>query len=314
MLRQQFWAQYLKQYDTDETNTMSHVEITSMLDSLGSTLSRSTIDSFFTRYGKTPSMGELTIEEAVDCLEKEVSRPVNQKKPLTQTQDSITASNTGYVTPLNDLNRSHQDLTKLSFNGPAVGGLSASPEEEAEKKLGMGTDGDRNQGLDTQPGQPGGSTQVIGQVPYPAGSAPEQVDKILTIVQGAQASGGRYSSGSEDDLTASSGDSDDGVERVINIMTCPLCQQPRLKNKGEMDIVTHLAICASSDWARVDRIMVGNFVTASQAKRKWYTMVMNKITTGAYSLGAVSDLRSSLPDICTNDSSRTRPTSSSKTA
>jgi hypothetical protein len=92
-----------------------------------------------------------------------------------------------------------------------------------------------------------------------------------------------------------------GVERVINIKTCPLCHQPRLKNKGEMDIVTHLAICASGDWARVDRIMVSNFVTASQAKRKWYTMVMNKVTTGAYSLGAVSGLRSHtfwLPGIC----------------
>ena len=265
-----------------------------MLDSLGSTLSRSTIDSFFTRHGKPPSTGELTIEEAVDCLEEEVSRPVNQKKRVPQREDSITASNTGYVTPLYELNRSHQDLTKLSFHGPAVGGLSAFPGEEVEKKLSTSSDGDRNQGLDTQPGQPGGSTQVIGQVPYPAGSAPEQVDKILTIVHGAQANGGSTTSGSEDDLTASSGDNDDGVERVINIMTCPLCHQPRLKNKGEMDIVTHLAICASSDWARVDRIMVGNFVTASQAKRKWYTMVMNKVTTGAYSLGAVSDLRSSL--------------------
>ena len=314
MLRQRFWAQYLKQYDIDETNTMSHVEITSMLDSLGSTLSRSTIDNFFTRHGKAPSTGELTIEEAVECIEEEVSRPVNQKKRL-QTEDSITASNTGYVTPLYDLNRSNQDLTKLNFDGPAVGGLSGSPKEEVEKKLSMNSDGDGNQGLDTQPGQPGGSTQVIGQVPYPAGSASEQVDKILTIVHGAQSNGDASTSGSEDDLTVSSGDTDDGVEKVINIMTCPICHQPRLKNKGEMDIVTHLAICASSDWARVDRIMVSNFVTASQAKRKWYTMVVNKVTTGAYSLGAVSDLRSSLlQDIRTNDSIRTRPISSYKTA
>ena len=286
MLRQHFWAHYLRQYDTDETNTMSHVEITSMLDSLGSTLSRSTIDSFFTRYGKAPSTGELTIEEAVDCLEREVCRPVGQKKRLLQRDDSIATSNTECVTPMYDLNRSHQELV---FNGPAIGELS---KEEAEKKHSAGSHGDRNHGLDTQPGQPSGNTQVIGQVPYPAGLAPEQVDKLLTQVYAAQASGGTSSPGSDSDLTVSNGDYDDGVERVINIKTCPLCHQPRLKHKGEVDIVTHLAICASSDWAKVDRIMVSNFVTASQAKRKWYTLVMNKITTGAYSLGAVSGLRS----------------------
>jgi len=267
---------------------MSHVEITSMLDSLGSTLSRSTIDSFFTRHGKAPSAGELTIEEAVNCLEREVSRPVSQKKRLLQTDDPITRSNSECVTPMYDLNRSHQDLV---FEGPVVGGL----EEEVEKKLGEGSHDDRNQGLDTQPGQPSGNTQIVGQVPYPAGSAPEQVDNLLTLVHAAQAHAAQASgesSASESDFTASNSGSDDGVERVINIKTCPLCHQPRLRHKGEIDIVTHLAICASNDWAKVDRIMVSNFVTASQAKRKWYTVVMNKITTGAYSLGAVSGLRS----------------------
>ena len=51
-LRQRFWRQYLKQYDTDDTNTMSRLELTSMLDSLGSTLTRSTVSSFFTRFDK----------------------------------------------------------------------------------------------------------------------------------------------------------------------------------------------------------------------------------------------------------------------
>jgi len=293
---------------------MSHVEITSMLDSLGSTLSRSTIDSFFTHHGKAPSTGELTIEEAVDCLEEEISRPVSQKKRLPRAGESITASNTGCVTPMYDINRSHQDLTNLYFNGPAV---TSSPKEEVEKQLDSSSDGDRNQGLDTQPGQASGNTQVIGQVPYPAGAIPEQLDKILTRVHTAPASEGSSNSVSDDDLTASSGDSEDGVERVINIMTCPICHQPRLKHKGEMDIVTHLAICASSDWGKVDRIMVSNFVTASQAKRKWYTMVMNKITTGAYSLGAVSGPRSHTVgprEVYTNDLSRTRQISSYKTA
>ena len=57
--------------------------------------------------------------------------------------------------------------------------------------------------------------------------------------------------------------------------------------KAEVDIVTHLAVCASQDWARVDRIVVGNFVTASQAQRKWYTKVISKVSSGQYRLGAV---------------------------
>ncbi|KAG5223233.1 phosphatidylserine decarboxylase-domain-containing protein [Salix suchowensis] len=59
-----------------------------------------------------------------------------------------------------------------------------------------------------------------------------------------------------------------------------------LNSKAEMDIVTHLAICASQDWGRVDRIAVGNFVTASQAQRKWYTKIIGKISSGDYRLGA----------------------------
>ena len=55
-----------------------------------------------------------------------------------------------------------------------------------------------------------------------------------------------------------------------------------------MDIVTHLAVCASQDWNKVDRIVVGNFVTASQAQRKWYTKVISKVSSGDYKLGAVS--------------------------
>ena len=52
--------------------------------------------------------------------------------------------------------------------------------------------------------------------------------------------------------------------------------------------MTHMAICASQDWARVDRIVVGNFVTASQAQRKWYTKVIASVAAGGYRLGAVS--------------------------
>ena len=87
---------------------------------------------------------------------------------------------------------------------------------------------------------------------------------------------------------SSSPPSEDSFERVINVKSCPLCHRPRMNAKAEVDIVTHLAVCASQDWARVDRIVVGNFVTASQAQRKWYTKVISKVSSGGYRLGAVS--------------------------
>lgn len=91
-LRQQFWRTYLRNYDIDESNAFSHLEIFSMLDSLGSTLSKDTISSFFSRFGKTPDM-ELTSDEVVICLEQELRRPFSEKRSVDETLDS------GLVTP-----------------------------------------------------------------------------------------------------------------------------------------------------------------------------------------------------------------------
>ena len=78
-----------------------------------------------------------------------------------------------------------------------------------------------------------------------------------------------------DDISQNSSDS---LERVINIKNCPLCHRLRLNSKADIDIVTHLAICASQDWKQVDRIVA---VTASQASQeKWYTKVISMVSSG----------------------------------
>jgi phosphatidylserine decarboxylase len=48
-----------------------------MLDSLGSTLSAETVNSF-TRNGKQPVEDELTVDEAIRCLEMQVGRPLRK--------------------------------------------------------------------------------------------------------------------------------------------------------------------------------------------------------------------------------------------
>jgi phosphatidylserine decarboxylase len=104
----------------------------------------------------------------------------------------------------------------------------------------------------------------------------------------------RQSSGTSSDAEDSSGSgsgsnsgssSEDTFERVINVKNCPICHRLRLNKKAEMNIITHVAVCTSGDWAKIDKIVVGNFVTASQAQRKWYTKVISKVSGGDYGLG-----------------------------
>ncbi|PPQ86997.1 hypothetical protein CVT25_009531 [Psilocybe cyanescens] len=168
MLRQRFWKQYLAQYDTNNMCALSYVELRAMLESLGSTLTSTTVSSFFTRYGKHPHEDEISIERTVMCLEEELGGPVREKKK------------------------------RIGGNGDA---------EEGE-------DG----GLNPNP-----------------------------------------------------------VERVINIKNCPLCHRLRLNSKADMDIVTHLAVCASGDWNKMDKIMLGNFVTARQTQRELYTKALERV-------------------------------------
>ena len=64
-LRQQFWRALLRQYDADDSGNMNKVELTTMLDTLGSTLREITIDNFFKRF----ETEALTYDQAVMCLE-----------------------------------------------------------------------------------------------------------------------------------------------------------------------------------------------------------------------------------------------------
>ncbi|KAJ2900990.1 phosphatidylserine decarboxylase [Zalerion maritima] len=81
-LRQQFWRAMLKQFDNDESGCISKVELTTMLDTLGSTLRESTIDSFFERFPHKASngdeFGDLTMDEAVICLEDQLEKSRSQ--------------------------------------------------------------------------------------------------------------------------------------------------------------------------------------------------------------------------------------------
>ncbi|KAI0925468.1 hypothetical protein AcV5_008193 [Taiwanofungus camphoratus] len=289
-LRQHFWRQYLKQYDTEDQNTISRVELTSMLDSLGSTLSHGTVDTFFTRFGKNPRTDTITLDQAIQGLETELCRPYSEKKRIDPDEGLTTFDTSAPVTPASVPSGSepqlHLNLDKLDFSGPplnlvAFGSKDTLSDSELIKK--------------PVPCPPYPTERVqqplVDAVGYPS---------AITMSKSLPGPFNRQPSGSSSDPEDSSGSGSGSgsntfvgngtelFERVINIKTCPLCHRPRLNSKAEVDIVTHIATCASQDWSAVDRIITGNFVTASQAQRKWYTKVITKVSSGNYKLGANS--------------------------
>jgi phosphatidylserine decarboxylase len=221
-LRQQFWRHLLRQYDSDDSGNISRVELATMLDTLGSTLHETTINSFFQRFKGTSSdpesleAAELSFDQVLICLEDQLTA-LSQKTPTSSSMGSI---------PRVAINHSSDD-SKSSRSGDL--------DSEAPTPM----NGSRNQSSISLQQQP-----VLGT----PGEEGTLVDNDLGIDSRSE-------------------------EHVIQIRECPLCHQPRMNKRSEMDIVTHLATCASQDWRQVDKLVMGGFVTSSQAQRKWYSKV-----------------------------------------
>lgn len=237
-LRQQFWRAMLRQYDADESGKISRVELTTMLESLGSTLSENTIDKFFQRF---PHEGadhdeswELTMDEAVVCLE-DALEPKGRSGTVTEKLKGLVP-----------------DMKNL-LSVPAKGAETGPTSSETSSVL----------DLDASSGNQTSTTTSTINVPGLATPAGEEGEFI--------------------DL-----DEDRGEEHVVEIRECPICHQPRLNKRNDADIITHIATCASQDWRQVNNVLMGGFVTASQAQRKWYSKVITKISYGGYKLGANS--------------------------
>ncbi|KEF62196.1 phosphatidylserine decarboxylase [Exophiala aquamarina CBS 119918] len=236
-LRQQFWRAMLKQYDVDENKHISKIELTAMLDTLGSTLKESTIDSFFSRFApENTDIGEtdLSFDQVVICLEEQLEKS-NGKKSLAE----------------------HIKTHMGPFAQPA----SVSQDDKGTES----------------PPLPETSTT-------PSTNEDPTRQSIPTIQQPATGAAGEEGRLLGPDLS----DEGDDEEHVIEIRECPICHQPKLNKRTEADIITHIATCASSDWRQVNNLVMGGFVTQSQAQRKWYSKVITKISYGGYKLGANS--------------------------
>ncbi|KAJ5054224.1 uncharacterized protein L3040_000505 [Drepanopeziza brunnea f. sp. 'multigermtubi'] len=247
-LRQQFWRAMLRQYDTDESGCISKVELTTMLDTLGSTLKESTIDGFFKRFSHAATSdaeaeAEISFDEAVICLEDQLiekSKPTMGDKMRSLIPDSAAV-------------KSHipTQLGGASGHTPASSSVSGT----------------------------GSSTPANTEY---AAANPSQLSVEVQSVEELATRGEEGDYLDRDDLN------DKGEEHVVEIRECPICHQPRLNKRSDADIVTHIATCASQDWRQVNNIVMAGFVTSSQAQRKWYSKVITKISYGGYKLGANS--------------------------
>ena len=230
-LRQQFWRAMLRQYDADDSSRVSKIELTTMLDTLGSTLHESTIDGFFQRFtgeNADADTADLTFDQAVICLEDQLEKHISGAKTESAKMPTDTISN---------------------GEDPAL--QAARPEGRVKEATNV--DKDRT-----------------------------AIPAIITDANG-EAAGGEGRSIGTNDLQ-----DDREEEHIVEIRECPICHQPRLDKRSDADIITHIATCASSDWRQVNNLVMGGFVTSSQAQRKWYSKVITKIGYGGYKLGANS--------------------------
>ena len=233
-LRQQFWRAMLKQYDTDDSGYTSKVELTTMLDTLGSTLHESTIDGIFKRFEGENNFAEsaLTFDQAVMSLE-DLLQSLDQQNKSKGSKKPIAESSSGTLLPARSRDKS---------DSPSASSFHTPTEEKSD---------------------------------------PTKVPVLQHEYHGT--------AGEEGDAIDASDLADDrGEEHVVEIRECPICHQPRLAKRTDADIITHIATCASQDWRQVNNIVMAGFVTSSQAQRKWYSKVVNKVGFGGYKLGANS--------------------------
>lgn len=74
-----------------------------------------------------------------------------------------------------------------------------------------------------------------------------------------------------------------GEGKLFALETCPFTGKPLPEN--DEDALLHLVLQASADLSKVDRFVMGGFVTESYAKKGWFNRIVNYVTRGEYGVG-----------------------------
>ncbi|KAG0315592.1 hypothetical protein BGZ97_008062 [Linnemannia gamsii] len=257
-LRKRFWLGLAKAFDADpKTGLYSKVLIQAMLEGLGSTLSSTTVDSFFTPYSKDPEKDELTFDELFEILERQVrlddSKPNKRRRRRIRKFWSRKASTT---TPQQSPVVGSEQPEQTEHLHP-----EQQPDEKDSTEDSLGDEDEDEYEEDNELFLHLTQNKIPDEGPIPP--AVEMVEPTEADFEPQV---------SED-------------EYVIRISSCPICRDPSLGSKLETDVITHIAVCSGNDGFNLDKLILGNFVTAANAQRKWITKVVKTLGYGRYIIG-----------------------------
>ncbi|CAO3631488.1 unnamed protein product [Mucor hiemalis] len=279
-IRKMFWVALAKTCDADSSNTMSRLEVQTMLETLGSNISESTLDHFWEENNRDFS-DDLTMDELVKSLEsfmlmtdEKHNQRRNSKIIIEESEDVPVDAKEYKTTNPFFMAGSDDDESDYEYDDEEEDDLDdVDEDEDDEYYTSLGEyDDDDDELLHSN------STSTT---PH----SPDEADYEAL----AEADGIQYIDGPLKDLEIKNPEeiipSKPRHEKVIRLKECPICHKPNLGKRGQMDIVTHVATCAANDWTTVDRFLMGNFGTEAQAQRKWFVKLVNKVGYGRYSMG-----------------------------
>ncbi|KAJ1985636.1 phosphatidylserine decarboxylase [Dimargaris cristalligena] len=75
--------------------------------------------------------------------------------------------------------------------------------------------------------------------------------------------------------------------KIIQATACPICQRYPIAELSDLDTINHVASCYIRDTNKSsrERFVMDNYVTESQAQRKWFTRMVKYVGYGGYAVG-----------------------------
>lgn len=264
-IRKMFWVALAKTCDSDNSNTMSRLEIQTMLETLGSNISAGTLDHFWEEHNKDPSE-DLTMDELVqsleNCLQMADENQMLRKSSYAIIEEGkdvpVDTKNNATVNPFFMATDDEEEYDEEDDEDESDDDEEDDDEEEDDSFTSLGEYEDEDDDLL--------NSNSTTTTPH----SPDEADyEVLAEADGVQYIDSPLKNLElKDEGDVNHHSSNHSHEKVIRLTECPICHKPNLAKRGQMDIVTHVATCAANDWTTVDRFLMGNFGTEAQAQRK----------------------------------------------
>lgn len=250
-IRKMFWTTLANASGISADGRIDRLEIVSLLESLGSTISDATLNSFWKDHGKDPETESLTMDEFITSIENFMSSTDKDQRRRSLT----TAMEETQLGEADDEDNDDQEDEALFSGDDACSSdeeIYMMDEDELDEDDMLNSDEDYgNDVLDDS--YPGSSS---------SGVSDDAADDVLLEAR-------QFQPDLKESLSDTTNKEEENHtellpqanEKVIRLAECPICHRPFVSKRAQMDIVTHVATCASHDWTAVDHFLMGNFVT-----------------------------------------------------